>query len=167
MFLEDMTPEEIEALEKIGTLTTFTAGSLIMKEGMSGSFFAVVISGEVEVTKGLAAGTEERLSRLGPSDVLGEIGFLGVNPRSASVRTVTEAVLMIFEREDFRRLILERPQIGLKVYHSMAVELARRLYSLNEDYATAINWTKNRVHGETVLDGCGKLLFMMREKAKA
>jgi CRP-like cAMP-binding protein len=166
MFLEDMTPEEIAALEAVGTLTTFKEGSLIMREGMSGSFFAVVISGEVEISKGLVDGTQQRLIKLGPSDVLGEIGFLGVNPRSANVQALTEAQLMIFERDDFKKLVFDRPEIGLKVYHGMAVELAQRLYSLDEDYASAINWAKNHRTDDSGPDGVGKMLFMVRNQAK-
>ncbi|MBT3193449.1 MAG: cyclic nucleotide-binding domain-containing protein [Verrucomicrobia bacterium] len=140
MFLQCLNPEEIAAIEKIGILKQFPKGFHLIEEGMVGSSFILILSGTVEVRKGMRGGKYKRLVELGPCDLIGEVGFLGVENRTASVVALDEVEVMEFEREVFSRFIETHPMIGMKAYRGIAEELARRLSQSDEDLMDAISW---------------------------
>ena len=72
------------------------AGSPVIREGEVGDRFYVVESGELEVS---VSGQATR--RLGPGDGFGEIALVRNVPRTATVTTVGDAVLLGIDREPF------------------------------------------------------------------
>ncbi len=141
MFLQCLSPSDIAQIEKIGCVKQYPAGYHLIEEGVVGSSFILILSGTVEVRKGLRGGKYKRLVELGPCDLIGEIGFLGVQSRTASVVALEDVEVMEFEREVFARLIEANPMIGMKAYRGIAVELARRLSQSDEDLMDAISWS--------------------------
>ncbi len=71
---------------------------------------------------------------------IGEIGFLGVQNRTASVVALDDVEVMEFDRDAFTRLLEAHPAIGMKTYRGIAEELARRLSQSDEDLMDAISW---------------------------
>ena len=53
--------------------------------------------------------------KLGPRDVFGEMAVLDSEPRTATVTTLKDAVLLKIARDDFRDVLQERPDIGMGV----------------------------------------------------
>jgi putative ABC transport system ATP-binding protein len=87
---------------------TYSAGESVFEQGDPADLVYVIESGEVEVIRVLADGGEELLTRLGPDMYFGELGpFLGF-PRSASVRAVTDVVLMAYSPRIFRERVLHK-----------------------------------------------------------
>ncbi len=87
---------------------TYAAGESIFEQGDNAELVYVVVSGEVDVVRLLADGSEEQLVRLGPEQYFGELGpFLGF-PRSASVRAHTDVVLTAYSPRVFREKVLHK-----------------------------------------------------------
>lgn len=63
--------------------------------------------------------------------VLGEMGLITAEPRSASVRTVTACDFQILARADFQRLLDEERLAPYKLMATMAEVLAGRLAAMN------------------------------------
>ena len=53
MFLDDLTQEELEAVEGIGVVRNYAGGVHVIEEGTVGTSFCFVLSGRVEVRKQL------------------------------------------------------------------------------------------------------------------
>jgi putative ABC transport system ATP-binding protein len=86
----------------------YAAGESIFEQGDPAQLIYVIQSGEVDVIRVNADGSEERLARLGPEKYFGELGpFLGF-PRSASVRAHTDVVLTAYSPRVFREKILHK-----------------------------------------------------------
>jgi CRP-like cAMP-binding protein len=151
MFLHCLSPEEISLVESIGTVKQYPEGFHLIEEGTTGSSFILILSGTVEVRKGMRGGKYKRLVELGACDLIGEIGFLGVQNRTASVVAVDDVEVMEFERDAFTRLIEMHPTIGMKTYRGIAEELARRLSQSDEDLMDAITWALSQ-NQKPVLD---------------
>jgi serine/threonine-protein kinase len=78
--------------------TTLPAGSPIVTEGEPGSAAFVILEGQCLAYR--VEGTEEVALRvMGPGDVFGETAVLTEKPRSASVKAVTDVVLVVVTRE--------------------------------------------------------------------
>ena len=82
-----------------------------------------------------------------PFDVIGELGFLGVVTRSASVVALEKTEILSFERDTFQALAAVQPHIGLTVYRNMAQILAERLASNNVNLMDTIIWALGHARG--------------------
>lgn len=140
MILRDLTPDEMAAVEKIGVSRFYNSGELILREGEAGCSFFLILNGRVEVRKGIGLDKHRKLVDLGPLDIFGEVCFLGVESRSASVLAMERTHVMEFERSEFEKLIAARPSIGLKLYRGIARELAQRLAKVDVDLKDALVW---------------------------
>jgi len=140
MILDGLTPEEMQAVEKLATASVYKQGSLIIEEGKAGTTFFLLLSGRVEVRKRITGGQYKKLIELGPCGVFGEVAFLGVESRSASVIALRDCEVLEFDGKETERFMNENPAIGLKLYRGMARELAERLAKSDDDIKDAIVW---------------------------
>ena len=69
---------------------------MVVAEGDPAQGFFVILSGEVEVTRGT-----DVLRREGAGDVFGEIGLLRDVPRTATVTATTDTELLVLGRQAF------------------------------------------------------------------
>lgn len=80
------------------------AGQILFRQGDASDLVYTVESGEVEVYREMADGTEEPLARVGPGNYLGELGPLLNLPRSASARALSDTVMTGYSARLFRNL---------------------------------------------------------------
>ena len=119
----DLDKEHLESLSSFTFTKTFGPGELIVEEGRTGNGMYVIMSGEVEVVKGLASENPQVIAVLGPGEVFGEMALLGEWPRTASVRAVKASECVGVDRWVFLAELARRPQLAV----SMLQILARRL----------------------------------------
>jgi hypothetical protein len=77
------------------------AGEAIVEQGDPATHFYVVKSGEVEVSQELPDGSVRPIRRHGPGDTFGEVGILRRTPRTATIRAVSDTVVMQLPAEEF------------------------------------------------------------------
>lgn len=140
MILRDLNASEMAAVEAIGVPKMCAAGDAIIREGEAGSSFFLVLDGRVEVRKSIGLAKHKKLVELGPLDIFGEVCFLGVESRSASVLAMEPTHVLEFSRDAFEKLIAAKPAIGLKLYRGIACELARRLAFVDGELRDALIW---------------------------
>ncbi len=99
-FLGVLAPLVLERLVREQTERAVDTDTWLVREGELGDAFYVVGSGRVEVTQ---HGT--LLRELGPGDWFGELALLRGVPRTASVRSLSEATLVVLGREAFLRAV--------------------------------------------------------------
>lgn len=81
-------------------------GEVLLREGTRSDGMYVVLSGEVDVTRG-----GDFLASLREGEVFGEISLLRKTPATATVTATRRTALLRLPREDFDHLILSHPQI--------------------------------------------------------
>jgi CRP-like cAMP-binding protein len=97
---------------------SFGAGERILRRGMSGSGFYVILDGEASVTLG-----EEELNRLRQGDFFGEISTLLDEPLTADVTAETPVRVLEIPGPRLEAFLLSYPRVMLR----MLVTEARRL----------------------------------------
>ena len=95
----------------------FTVGETLMAAGAVEDWMFVVVEGEVEVVR------DDRWIRLGPGSVVGEMGLLDPQPRSATIIALTPVRALRLRREAFDEAVRFSPEIA----RGVIVELVRRL----------------------------------------
>jgi CRP-like cAMP-binding protein len=93
------------ALERVDSLLTpivFQDGDVLCREGRLGREAFVIISGEVEVSRG-----SQHLATLGAGAVVGELALLGQRPRTASVTAAGDVEALVMSAQEFASLLNE------------------------------------------------------------
>jgi signal transduction histidine kinase len=110
---------EDEELQEMATLTeirTYPPEYVLCHEGAYEDVFYIVADGQVEITKKLIEGEDERLLRLGGrGDMVGEMALIQNAPRAATVRTVTECTVLEMEKKDFEIILSRSPRMAIDI----------------------------------------------------
>jgi len=82
------------------------AGDVVIKQGDAGDYYYIIRDGRCEVTRVSASGGEsEKLAELSPGVSFGEESLLSDKPRNATVKMLTDGILMQLSKENFIELI--------------------------------------------------------------
>lgn len=99
-------PSNIQAIFMRMQRQSYRAGEVIVKQGEEGDFFYAIVSGKVAVTRETPLNKEGiRLAELGPGDTFGEEALIAEAKRNATVRMLTDGVLVRLAKQDFRELM--------------------------------------------------------------
>jgi signal transduction histidine kinase len=124
--LADLDPVGVEALLARATLWQVRTGEVLMAEGEPGDGLHVLLSGTAEVLGG-TGGTGPLLATAGPGSVLGEISFVAGGARTATVRMVSDGVLLYLD-EAAAHFLLGAGPAAARVLLSMAEARRRALH---------------------------------------
>jgi CRP-like cAMP-binding protein len=117
-------PESVlEHLAENLKLVEVPPGTFIFREGDDANSMFVVLQGDMEVLKKSKSGTDARVAVLGPGDWFGEMGVIDVQPRSASVMTVSPARFLKITSADLDRLY----RFDVKAYSIIVLNIAREM----------------------------------------
>jgi len=114
----DLDRAQLEAFADPDSERSFAAGERILRRGMSGSGFYVILDGEATVTLG-----GEELNRLRQGDFFGEISTLLDEPLTADVTAETPVRVLEIPGPRLEVFLLSYPKVMLR----MLVTEARRL----------------------------------------
>lgn len=121
-----------EARVVVGYMTPrfIPAETTFIREGDAADdgFMALLLEGEIVVESVTVSRTEPlTISVLGPGALVGEVGLVDREPRSASCTASTDVVCAILTREAIEALIDAQPRVGAKLLLAISVRLAQRL----------------------------------------
>ncbi|MFZ2307797.1 MAG: cyclic nucleotide-binding domain-containing protein [Rhodoferax sp.] len=121
-----------EARVVVGYMTPrfIPADTTFIREGDAADdgFMALLLEGEIVVETITVSRTEPlTISVLGPGALVGEVGLVDREPRSASCTTGIDSLCAILTRDAFEALINEEPRIGSKLLLAISARLAERL----------------------------------------
>ena len=123
---EGLSTKQLKAVAELAEVARFMGGVAIVKEGVIGDCFYVVLTGQAKV---VANG--RTLTRLLPGSHFGEISLLDGGPRTASVVSETEMTLVMVEQRDFLGMLAEQPDISIALLEGMARAVRRMDRSLS------------------------------------
>jgi CRP-like cAMP-binding protein len=116
-FFENLTPEDLGRIARIGQRRSFAAGEpVVTKEEVGGGLF-VVLSGAATVE----AGGKQHM--LGPGDFFGEMALLAGKPRSATVTASEPVEAMAIEAMYFRPFLIKNPSVAVTLLEGVAERL--------------------------------------------
>jgi CRP/FNR family transcriptional regulator len=128
----DLSEEELRALAQRTAPRHLAAGELLFNEGQPCEGFYVVESGEMKIFKTGASGREQILTIERAGDSVAELPVFDGGPYPASAMAIADSVLLFLSKRDFRSVVLEHPEVGLKVLKAVGGRL-RRLVGLIEE----------------------------------
>ena len=123
----------------------YLAGADVFVEGDQGRSMYVVHSGQLLVCKAGESGRIVRMSRLGPGDFFGEMTLIAMQPRSATVRVETPAVLYELTAMNLYAYYQADVHAYAMVLGNINRELCRRLLKADERIAQVADASRDSV----------------------
>jgi GNAT superfamily N-acetyltransferase len=120
--------EQIARLAGVCGVQSFVPDELVFREGEASNAMHVVLQGEVAIT---TAGSAAAVGVVCSGECLGEMSLLTAAPHSASATARTQVETAVLRHHDLVELIRLRPDIGLHIYHNLAVGMGEKLKRLN------------------------------------
>ncbi|MFH1242034.1 MAG: cyclic nucleotide-binding domain-containing protein [Pseudomonadota bacterium] len=118
-----MKDRDIKRIAKQAKHHSFKKGDIVIREGERDGRLFVIISGEVEVIKGLGSQDERRLGTFRSSNYFGEMAIFDDYTRTASVRAMQDTEVLCLDQWNIREEIKKYPSIAIELLQI----LARRL----------------------------------------
>ncbi len=106
--------EELAAIADIAFEQEYQPSEIVFEANQPAHHLYLIARGKVEVFLKVDS-TERPLAVLGEKECFGEMAILDDEPRSASIRAVEPTLVLKIDRESFRELINERPQISFAI----------------------------------------------------
>jgi nucleotide-binding universal stress UspA family protein len=119
----ELTQEDLASIAEAARVRTYPAGEIIVREGDRAAGCFILLSGKVEVIKGMDTPRPAVLASMGPGEFFGEMAMIDDHPRSATVRAIENTECVALRRSDFMAELRRRPEIAVQ----MLPVLVRRL----------------------------------------
>ena len=116
-FFEDLTPEDLERVARIGERRSFAAGETIIAKDSQGQALFVILSGRATVEAG------GKVHDLGPGEFVGEMALLGRKPRSATVTALDPTECLVFEAMYFKPFLIKNPSVAVAILEGVVERL--------------------------------------------
>jgi len=101
----------------------FKAGETIFREGEAGTLMFLVQGGELEVFREIGSGGTQ-IAVLQRGDFFGEMSLLEKEPRTHSVRALSDSRLVQIDRRDLRQMLRRNPEIAVRMVRKLSARLA-------------------------------------------
>ncbi|MEY9894517.1 CRP/FNR family cyclic AMP-dependent transcriptional regulator [Catenulispora sp. MAP12-49] len=140
--LGGLDPDSRDLLLRLGRMVQYGSGRIILRETDQPTFVFVLLDGVVKAT-GRAQDTRDALLavRIG-GDLVGELGVLDGQPRSATVTSCGVVVGRVVTRNDFLACLRENPRVAESVQRSVVGKLrsanSRRIDFAGSDAPTRV-----------------------------
>jgi CRP-like cAMP-binding protein len=143
--------EEIAELAEGSRETLYAAGEVVVRQSEPGTSMFVLHRGEVRVT--LDPGGQE-VARISAGGFFGEMSLLTGDPRTATVSTTQDTLLIEIPAESFRRVALDHPA----VLDAISTAVIARRAGLDKTRAATLGDSALRDQSSTLLSRVRRFL---------
>jgi diguanylate cyclase (GGDEF)-like protein len=118
----DLSPDDLAEIAATSSVQSFARDEHIFDIGEPGRSLFIITDGLVQVHHPHRDGQFE-LAQFGPGDFFGEMALLDDAPRSATARALGEVEALVLDKVQFRKLLGERPDVGLKLLQTLSTRI--------------------------------------------
>ena len=118
---------------------TFKKDDVLLKEGDISNVVYLILSGQVEVRKGMHGQNPRKLATLGKGHVIGELSLFGNMPHIATVIALEDTEVSAMSKDQFERMVDDMDPIMKGIIGMMAERLRQAIDELIPE-AGNVNW---------------------------
>ncbi len=111
----DLTPREMEELNRITTMSTVRKGRVFYRPEEPGEVLFILKEGRVQLYRISPEGKKLVITTLGPHTIFGEMALLGTRMHNTFAEAIEDCLICVMSRTDLERLILSKPQVALRI----------------------------------------------------
>jgi CRP/FNR family cyclic AMP-dependent transcriptional regulator len=129
-----MKREDVQRIADLAKYYVFHEGDVIIREGDPGRQLFIIVSGKVEIIKGLGEKNERRLRIFGPHSYFGEMALIDGLIRSASVVAKKKTQVLSLDQLDLCQEIEKYPTLAIELLQM----LSRRIRAIEKSMVTTL-----------------------------
>lgn len=118
-------PDSAELLAGAATWLSVPGGNVLFRQGEPSDSVFIVVSGLLAVVMNAPGGGERIIGRLGAGEVVGEMGCIVGQPRTATVKALRSSELLEISWSDIERIASRDPGILLSICRTVVDRMAR------------------------------------------
>jgi len=131
--------DELDRIVRISKLVKIKPEIQVVKEGSEANSMYMLVEGMVRVEKSVPGSRgKAHMADISAPSVFGEMSLIDGSPRSATVTSITDAVLLIVELNSFQRLRRSYNPAAFKILRELAYTLCKRLDEKSEIVNTVL-----------------------------
>jgi CRP/FNR family cyclic AMP-dependent transcriptional regulator len=115
-------------------------GQVLFREGDGGEEMFIVRRGSIVISKGVKDRVEQVLARIGPGDFFGEMALFDRSPRSATVQSDSDSILLVLDRDALDTLTVNSPRAAAAFFHALVQVFIERLRASGDLVAEVTRW---------------------------
>ncbi len=112
---QDLSPREMEELNRIITISTVPKGRVFYRPEEPGEVLFILKEGRVQLYRISSEGKKLVITTLGPHTLFGEMALLGAKMHNTFAEAIEDCLICVMSRTDLERLILNKPQVALRL----------------------------------------------------
>jgi CRP-like cAMP-binding protein len=115
---QDLSPREMEDLNRITTMSTVPKGRVFYRPEEPGEVLFILKEGKVQLYRISPEGKKLIITTLGPHTLFGEMALLGAKMHNTFAEAIEDCLICVMSRNDLERLLLNKPQVALRILES-------------------------------------------------
>ncbi|MFZ6873110.1 Crp/Fnr family transcriptional regulator [Undibacterium sp. Di27W] len=127
----DLDWKDIQALAEYVQCYEVSSGTVVFKEGESGTYMFLLVKGEVEILKTGQDGVSHRIVLVTHGKIVGEMSIIDGEKRSASCVATQTSILLLLTKDHYTRIIKEKPVLAVHILARLAKLMSQRLRSVS------------------------------------
>ena len=112
---QDLTPREMQELNRITTMSHVPRGRVFYRPEETGEVLFILKEGRVQLYRISPEGKKLVITTLGPHTLFGEMALLGAKMHNTFAEAIDDCLICVMSRTDLERLILNKPQVALRI----------------------------------------------------
>lgn len=120
---QDLTPEDMGWVDRVTTMTTCEKGRVFYGPDESGEVLFLLKRGRVQLYRISSEGKKLVIATLGPGSIFGDMSMVGQGMYNTFAEAVDECTLCVMSRADLERVLINKPQVGLRIVETLGQRL--------------------------------------------
>ena len=112
---QDLSPRDMQELNRITTMSTVPRGRVFYRPEEPGEVLFILKEGRVQLYRISPEGKKLVITTLGPHTLFGEMALLGTKMHNTFAEAIDDCLICVMSRTDLERLILNKPQVALRI----------------------------------------------------
>ena len=133
-----LSEEELHSIDRRMTSLSWAAGDALHVEGTPAEHLYVMASGRAKAYRTAPTGQEVVVELLGPGDLFGGLRTLGQEAHAETVEAMTTVCALRVGDDAFRQILIEHPQVGLRVLEDTTALLAQARADVTRQSTAAV-----------------------------
>jgi len=112
---QDLTQREMEELNRSTVMSNVPKGRVFYRPEETSEVLFILKEGRVQLYRISPEGKKLVITTLGPHTLFGEMPLLGAKMHNTFAEAIEDCLIMVMSRSDLERLILDKPQVAIRI----------------------------------------------------
>jgi diguanylate cyclase (GGDEF)-like protein len=139
----NLNKEELKIVNDVLLTVHIKKGDSVFLEGDAGEEMYIHFAGALSGYGTQPDGNKRWLFNINPGEFFGEMSIITNEPRSVTIKAVSDSVVIQFKKDDFYRIISQHPITGFKILRTIGIIENQWLARSAKSYRDLIRWGKD------------------------